>query len=149
MFSSGEEESCTDSGIQEDIFLLFRELEDILEDIDRGRRLLQEELDRGVGHDRLPVLIGHEVFDILCDRRDTESVLSSSFHETEEELRTVFILHDIPRFIHDEHTFFLRGASDIPHVAKEDIHSNRSEDIIEVSYREDDESIFQVHIRMF
>lgn len=128
---------------------MFREFEYILEDIDRGRRLLQEELDRGVRHDRFPILVRHEVFDILCDRRDTESVLSSSFHESEEELRTVFVLHDIPRFIHDEHTFFLRGTSDIPHVAKEDIHSDRSEDIIEISYREDDETIFQVHIRMF
>ena len=105
MFSSGEEESCTDSGIQEDIFLLFRELEDILEDIDRGRRLLQEELDRGVGHDRFPILVRHEVLDILRDSRDTESVLSSALHETEEELRTIFILHDTPRFIHDEHAF--------------------------------------------
>ena len=148
MFSSGEEESCTYSGIQEDIFFLFCEFEYILKNIDRGRRLLQEELDRGVGHDGFSVLIGHEVFDILCDRRDTESVLSSALHESEEELRRVFILHDIPRFIHDEHSFFLTGTSDIPHIAKEDIHSDRAEDVIEISHREDDETIFQIHIRM-
>lgn len=106
MFSSCKEESCTDSGIEEDIFLLFGELEDILEDVDRCRRLLQEKLDRGVRHDGFSVLIRHEVLDILGDRRDSESVLTSAFHETEEELRTIFILHDIPRFIHDEHAFF-------------------------------------------
>ncbi len=41
MLSSSKKESCTDGSIEEDIFLLFGELEYILEDIDRGWRLLQ------------------------------------------------------------------------------------------------------------
>lgn len=55
MFATGEEKSSTDRGIQKDIFFLFGEFEYILEDIDRRWRLLQEELDRRVGDDRLPI----------------------------------------------------------------------------------------------
>lgn len=44
MFSSSEEESRTNGSIEEDIFLLFGELEYILQDIDRCGRLLKKEL---------------------------------------------------------------------------------------------------------
>lgn len=146
MFPSGKEEARTYGGIEEDVFLLFGEFEGVLEDIDRGRRLLQEKLDRRVRDDSFPILIRHKIFHILSDRGDSESILTSSFHESEEELRTVFILHDVPGFIDDEHSLLLAGSDRIPYEIEEDIHRDRSKDIIEISHREDDESFLEVDI---
>ena len=126
MLSSCEEESGTDRSIQEDIFLLFCELEYVLQDIDRCRRLLEKELYRRVRHYGFPILVCHEVFYILCDRRDTESILAGSLHEAEEESRRVLILHDIPRFIHDELSPLHTRSRDIPDVVQDDIHSDRT-----------------------
>lgn len=147
MLSSSKEKSCSNSGIQENILLLFSEFKYILQNVDRRRRLFQKKLDWRVRHDRLSILICHEVFDILSDRRDTKTVLTSSLYKTKKKLGWVLILHNIPSFIDNKHTFFFTRTSDIPHIVQEDIHSNRTKDIIKISNRENHQSFFQIDIR--
>ncbi len=146
MFATGEEKSSTNRGIQKDIFFLFSKFEYILEHVDRRWRLFQKELDRRVSDDRLPVGGSHEVLDILCDRRHSQPILTCSLHETEEELRTIFVLHDIPGFVDNEHTLALTGSGNIPHVVEEDIHRDRTEYLIEITYREHHESSLEIDI---
>jgi len=146
VLGSSEEETLSDGGIEEDIFFLFGEFEDILEDVDGGGRLLEEELDRGVGDDGFTMRTIHEVLDILGDGCDPETVFTSPFDESEEEFGTVLVLHDIPGFIDDEDAFAEGTACDIPDVPEEHVHGNRAENIVEVSNREDDKSFGEIDI---
>jgi hypothetical protein len=82
----------------------------------------------------------------LCDCRDSEAILTSTFHKTEEELGTIFVLHDVPCLIYNEHALTFTRASNVPDIVEEDIHGDRAEDIIEISNREDDESILEIDI---
>lgn len=45
MLQACEEESLPHPGLQEQEFFLIGEIEDVLQEVDGGRRLLQEELD--------------------------------------------------------------------------------------------------------
>ena len=146
MFTSCEEESRTDRGIEEDVFFLFCQLEDILQDVNRCGRLLEEELYRRVRDDGLTIRRTHEVLHILRNRRHTESVFAGALHETKEELRAIFVLHDIPRLIDDEIATLLARTRDIPHIVQEDIHRDRTQYLIEIAHREDDESFLQVDV---
>lgn len=137
MFCAREEKALSDRGIEEDVFLLIREFEDVLHRIDRGRGLLHEELEGRVRDDRFPMFVVDEVFDVLSDRRDPEMVFSGTLHEAVEEFPAVFVLHDIPRFIDDEHTFPVGGSHDIPYIGEDDVHGDRAELFIKISYRVD------------
>lgn len=149
MLGSGKEETLSDGGVEEDIFFLFSEFEDILEDIDGGGRLLQEELDGRVRHNSFSLRTLHKVLDILCDGCYSETVLTSTLDETEEELRTIFVLHDIPCFIHNKDTFAKGTSCDIPYVSEEHVHGNRTENLIEITNREDYKSFSEIDISYF
>lgn len=146
MLSTSKEKSRSNRSIQENIFLLLGELEDSLKDIDRGRRLLQEELDRRVRHDRFPILTRHEILDILSDRRNPESIFSSSLHESEKKLRTILILHNIPGLIHDEYSSLFTRSDRVPDKIQQHKHRNRTKNLIQISNREDDESFLEIDI---
>lgn len=149
MFGPSEEEPLSDGGIEEDIFFLFREFEDILQYIDRCGRLLEKKLYGGIRHNRFPLRTSHKIFDILCDGCNPKTVFSSSFYKTEKELCTVFVLHDIPCFIYNKYTFSKRASCNIPYISEQHIHSNRTEDIIQITDRKYYESFRQINIGRF
>ena len=82
MLEANKEETFADIRLKQQEFLLIGEVEGGLELVDRGRRLLQEDLDRRVGDDRQTVRRLQEVVNVLRDGGETEVVFSTAFCQT-------------------------------------------------------------------
>ena len=147
MLCTSKEESLTNSCIQKNIFFLIREFEGILEHIYRRWGLFEEKLDRSIRYNRFSIIRTHKILNILCNSRDTKSILTSSFDKTKEKFCTRLILHDIPSFINDQKAFFFFFPREIPHISKHDIHSSRTQKFIKITYREYLKTTSEFHIR--
>lgn len=147
MLCASKKESLTNSRIQKNIFFLIREFKGILEYIDRRWGLFEEKLDRSIRYNRFSIIRTHKILNILCNSRDTKSILTSSFYKTKEKFCTCFILHDIPSLINDEKTFFETRTSEIPHISKHDIHSSRAQELIKITYREHLKTTSKLYVR--
>ena len=82
VFGSCEKESLSYRRIEEDVFFLLGKFKHILQDIDGGTRLFEEELYRRVGNYRFSKWTCDKIFYILSDGCHSQIILSCSFHES-------------------------------------------------------------------
>ena len=99
---SRKENALSDIGIEQDVLLPIREVEELLEAVDRGRGLFHEDLDGGVCDDGAAVRRFHEIIDVLRNGGHAEEVLPRALDDAVEEARGILVLHEVPRFVHHE-----------------------------------------------
>ena len=102
MALAGEENARADLGAQQEILFRIRKVESFCHDIDRCRRLLQEELYRRIRDDGTAVRRPQKILDVLGDRGDAEIIFPGPLHEAEEEGRRIVVFHHDPGFIDKE-----------------------------------------------
>ena len=110
--------------------------------------MLEEKLHRGVCDDGTSHLGAHEVLNVLSNCSETKVVLTSALSKAEEEVCGIFVLHELPGLINDEHALALVGAGDIPNVVQDDIHSDWAKFVFEVANVKYDHVIVDIDIAL-
>jgi len=141
VLGSGEENPLSHIALEQEEFLMIREIKRFRHQIDRGRRLAQEELHRRVGDDRLAVARRGEISDILGNGRQPRIVFAAALGDPEEKSRSVLVLHHHPGLIHHDDALFHLGADLVPDELQDDIHRDRPELIFQVADIEDHQLI--------
>ena len=103
---------------------------------------------RGVGDDCPPHARTHEVFNVLGDGGDAEVVFTGAFGQAEQEVGRVFVLHQLPGFIDDQHALFLVGLGLVPDVIQHDIHGYWPQFVLQVADIEDDHRVVDVDVAL-
>ncbi len=143
---AGEEEALADWEVGEAFLFFVGELKDIGKNIDGGRGLFQKELHGGVRDDSATHFATHKVFNVLSDSGETEVVFAGAFGEAEEEVCGIVVFHELPGLIDDEEAAFLVGADNIPDVGKNNIHSDGTKFVLEVTDVKDDHLVVDVDV---
>src|SRR5581483_2373318 len=100
----------------------FRKIEDFADFIDRGGTLFHQNLDRGVGDDRLTVIGSEEILDVLGNGGEAEVVFAGPLGHRVHEGGRVGVAHQVPSLIDNEETFLLIGFNLGPDVIENNKH---------------------------
>ena len=145
---AGKEEALTDWEVGETFLFFLGKFKDVRENIYGGGGLFQEDLHGGVVDDSTPHLATHKVFYILGDGGETEVILTGTLGETEEEVSTIFVFHELPGLVDEEEATLLFGADNVPDVGENDIHGYGTKFVFEVANVEDDHLVINVDVRL-
>ena len=110
--------------------------------------MLEQELHRSVGDDGSAHTTSHEIFNVLCDSGDAEVVFTGALGKREEEVRGVFVFHELPGFVDDEDTLTLVGFGLVPDVVQYYIHGDGTELVLEVTKIEYYERVVNVYVAL-
>src|SRR3989344_8840610 len=84
VFESGKKDAFSAVRLQEQKLLFFGKVKRLHDDGDGRGRLLEKQLERGVGYDRLAIRRIQKVADVLRDRSKAEIVFARALGNTEE-----------------------------------------------------------------
>src|SRR3989338_632020 len=146
VFEPGKEDSLPHVGLQQKELFLIRQVEGLLQSINGGRRLFEQQLDGGVGNHGESVRRLEEVVHVLGNGRQPQVVLAAAFGHTVEEGRRVVGLHHPPRLVDDQQALFEVLAHRVPDVVGYQVHRHRLEVVLHVAYGKDDELFVDVDI---
>src|SRR3989344_530198 len=144
---TGEEQAAADlRGKQEELFGL-GQVEGLDHDVNGRRRLLQEQLQGGVGDDRPAERRPQEVLHVLGDGGHPQIVFAGAFHQTEQEGGRVLVLHHDPGLVHDQDAFLELGADEVPDEVQDHIHGHRAQFLFQVADGEDYQAVRDIYVR--
>src|SRR3989344_1830971 len=96
-------------GLQQQKLFFVGEVEGFLQAVNRRRRLLEQNLYRGVGNHRQAVRRFEEVVNILRNSREPQVIFASALCHRVEERRRVVGFHHPPRLVDDQQALFERS----------------------------------------
>src|SRR3990167_9922422 len=92
MLKAREKDAFSHVGFQKQVLFLIGEFKCLLYTVNGGRRLFEQELDRGVGNHGDAIRGVQEVPDVLCNCGKSEEIFSATFGDAEEKGRRVFCI---------------------------------------------------------